>query len=59
MQGVKGLEFDRVIVAGVNEGVVPFKQPVSGSAGDSPLQRFPLFHFASRREHFCFLGCLC
>jgi hypothetical protein len=32
MHRVKGLEFDRVIIAGVNEGVIPNKKPVEGSA---------------------------
>jgi superfamily I DNA/RNA helicase len=32
MHRVKGLEFDRVIIAGVNDGVIPNKKPAEGSA---------------------------
>lgn len=38
MHRVKGLEFDRVIIAGVNEGVVPYEGANSGSA-DPVVQR--------------------
>jgi superfamily I DNA/RNA helicase len=32
MHRVKGLEFDRVIIAGVNDGVIPNKKTAEGSA---------------------------
>jgi superfamily I DNA/RNA helicase len=38
MHRVKGLEFDRVIIAGVNEGVVPFED-VGSYSSDTVIKR--------------------
>jgi superfamily I DNA/RNA helicase len=37
MHRVKGLEFDRVIIAGVNDGIIPFEK--YGRSSDPMVQR--------------------
>jgi len=54
MHQVKGLEFDRVIIAGVNEGIVPFEGHGRGSSDpvvrrDSEVQERALLYVAATR----------
>jgi superfamily I DNA/RNA helicase len=54
MHRVKGLEFDRVIVAGVNDGIVPYEGYSAGSSDpmvrrDSEIRERALLYVAATR----------
>ena len=54
MHRVKGLEFDRVIIAGVNDGIVPYEGYGAGSSdsvvrNDSEMQERALLYVAATR----------
>lgn len=64
MHRVKGLEFDRVVIAGLDDGVMPLRQAVTGTTDDGlredaeRMERCLFYVAATRARRALLLSCL-